>query len=210
MMQILYPPRPKGRIPPTELSRLEQTGKWIVQRKFNGDRNLIHISVAGKISFFSRYGKVHERWKPSDTLIQQVASLNLRKDEEYWLDGELLHLRAKVDGIQDTVVLYDVLQAGKYLFGVNQMARLSILKDICRYPNQFVDRKLALKITDSLWLAEFWESDFLQHFNESKDSEVLEGLVLKKKNSSLDNAGNKPYDVDWQIRCRKSSGNYGF
>jgi ATP-dependent DNA ligase len=210
MMQILYPPRPKGRIPPTELSRLEQTGKWIVQRKFNGDRNLIHISVAGKISFFSRYGRVHERWKPSDTLIQQVASLNLRKDEEYWLDGELLHLRAKVDGIRDTVVLYDVLQAGKYLFGVNQMARLSILKDICRYPNQFVDRKLALKITDSLWLAEFWESDFLQHFNESKDSEVLEGLVLKKKNSSLDNAGNKPYDVDWQIRCRKSSGNYGF
>lgn len=138
------------------------------------------------------------------------VSFQSLKDEEYWLDGELLHLRAKVDGIRDTVVLYDVLQAGKYLFGVNQMARLSILKDICRYPNQFVDRKLALKITDSLWLAEFWESDFLQHFNESKDSEVLEGLVLKKKNSSLDNAGNKPYDVDWQIRCRKSSGNYGF
>ena len=49
------------------------------------------------------------------------------------------------------------------------------------------------------------QSGFIAH-------DEIEGLVLRKKNSSITNAGSKEYDVSWIIRCRKphSGGTYSY
>lgn len=202
-MRILYPPRPQGKVTQQQLPRLEQRGKHIVQRKFRGSRNLIHRSTNGDITLYSRHGRKHLKYKMPRILKEQLASLAFESGKEYWLDSELMHPH-----IEDTVILYDVLQAGEYLYGVNQLERLDLLSKICRNPSKLATIDIALEVSQNVWLAEWWDRDFLQHFQEKIHLDHIEGLVLRKKDSCLDNFGLKEYEIDWQIRCRKPGPNY--
>jgi len=202
-MRILYPPRPKGKVPHNQLPRLEQRGKHIVQRKFRGSRNLIHRSTDGDISIYSRHGRKHLRYKMPDFLKRQLASMSFEAGKEYWLDSELMHPH-----IDDVVILFDVLQAGDYLYGVDQMERLSILSELCNNPTKHASPDIALKVKDNVWLAEWWDKDFQTRYSEMLDLDHIEGLVLREKSSCLDNFGINEYEVDWQIRCRKPGPNY--
>lgn len=202
-MRILYPPRPQGKVPSQELARIEKRGKHIVQRKFRGSRNLIHRSADGTIKLYSRHGRKHLRYKMPRILEHQLASLAFEPGKEYWLDSELMHPH-----IEDVVILYDVLHAGDYLYGVDQMDRLELLSKLCNDPQQLASIDIALEVTSNVWLAEWWCRDFAKHFQEKIDLVHIEGLVLREKDSCLDNFGLKEYEIDWQIRCRKPGPNY--
>lgn len=202
-MRIIFPPRPEGKVPPRQLARIEKRGKHIVQRKFRGSRNLIHRSPDGEITIYSRHGRKHLRYKMPSTLKQQLASLSFEDGKEYWLDSELMHPH-----IDDVVILFDILQAGDYLYGVNQIERLDILSNLCNNPIEYASPDIALKVTNLVWLAEWWDKDFPEHFQEMIELDHIEGLVLREKESTLDNFGISEYDVDWQIRCRKPGPNY--
>lgn len=202
-MKIIFPPRPEGKIHPSQLSKLEARGKYVVQRKFRGSRNLIHRSTKGDISFFSRYGRGHKKFKLPGFLQSEIASLAFEKGKEYWLDSELMDPR-----IKNTVILFDVLQAGPYLYGVDQESRLQILDNLCHNPEQPKDPQFAICVTKHVWLAQHWDSHFEMHFSEMIDDDNIEGLVLRERKSCLDHFGHKMYDVSWQIRCRKPGPNY--
>lgn len=203
-MNILYPPRPVSKILPTDLTFYENTGAWCVQRKFNGCRNLVNVAVDGSIKFFSRYGKPHDpkAFVPTPMHYQQIRSgLNLEKGVEYWFDSEVM---SKLQGATNEIVLYDVLCIGHYLFNrPSQLERLKLLREICRDPQVLEPGGLALQITPMIWMAQTWENNFVDRFNESLPIPKLEGLVLKKKNVGLDNFGGSEYETSNQIRCRK-------
>lgn len=202
-MKIIYPPRPKGKVPPNQLDIIEERNTHVIQRKFRGSRNIIHRATDGRISFYSRHGRSHLKYKLPKFLALEIESLNFENGKEYWLDSELMHPH-----IENVVILYDVLQAGKYLYGVNQIERLELLSNICRNPKELSEPKIALCVTKHVWMAENWESDFSQHFNEFIHLDHIEGLVLRQKDSCLDDFGSKEYEIDWQIRCRKKGPNY--
>lgn len=204
-MRIIYPPRPRGKVPPTMLPKYEQRKQHVAQRKFNGHRNLVHISTKGVVSIYGRHGGGHGSYKMPLFLQKEISGLNLQRGEEYWLDSELLHPR-----IPDTIVLYDVLQAGSYLLGVLMEDRLSLLNQICHEPSDHADPAVALKISEHVWMAETFYGDFRLHFNEFIHLDLIEGLVLKQIGSALSDHGYKQYEVDWQIRCRKPGASYGY
>lgn len=207
MTNIIFPPRPKGRMNPADLPRYESSGKWLAQRKFNGCRNLIHIAPDGKIQAFSRYGDTHKAFILTADYVDQIRDcLNLQNSTEYWLDSEVM---TKTKGAGGEIVFYDILQAGRYLFGrPNQLERLSMLSDICGNPKNLEPGKIALEISPNLWLAESFHDDFVSRFNEALPDDRIEGLVLRKKNSALDNFGAKYYETSWLLRCRKPHKNY--
>ena len=203
-MKVIYPPRPKSKIHPSDLPYYESIGQWVVQRKFNGTRNVIHINPTGQLSVFSRYGKEHS---PNKFVMQRsfreeiLSALTLEKGKEYWLDSELMNKQANSG---KEIILYDVLQAGRYFFGnPNQMERLEILKSICGNPQQLEPSGIALQISPRLWMAQTWGNHFVARFNEALSNPRLEGLVLRRKDSSLDNFGDKEYETPNVIRCRK-------
>lgn len=203
-MKVIYPPRPKSKLHWNDLGYYEKTGKWVVQRKFNGTRNLIHITPEGQLAVFSRYGKEHSA---SKFVLQRsfreeiLSALNLEKGKEYWLDSELMN--KQIDSGKE-IIIYDVLQAGRYFFGnPDQMARLEILKGICGDPQQLEPGGIALQISPRLWMAQTWADHFIDRFNEALGNPRLEGLVLRRMDSSLDNFGDKEYETTNVIRCRK-------
>jgi hypothetical protein len=130
----------------------------------------------------------------------------LEAGNEYWLDGEIL-IKTIANDTKDKVVLFDVLQAGEYLFLRNQLDRLEVLKKICGEPTKLDSfRGMAYVVSPNVLMAPTFYSNFVQEFNKDYKEEV-EGLVLRRKDSLLDNFGNKEYLVDWIIRCRRENKN---
>jgi len=211
LSQMLYPPRPKGRMRFSELPGYEKTGQWLAQRKFNGTRTLVYVN-GDDVRLQSREGDgKHERFQLSQSLKEEILLLDLDRSKEYWLDGEILDSKTKNLAYKDKIVFFDILQEGEYFFGApTLLERYEILNRICRYPQEKEPGGLALKSTENLWLAENFFSDFIGRFHDFIDRDEIEGLVLKKRNSVIDNIGAKYYEIHWQIRCRKPHKNYNF
>jgi ATP-dependent DNA ligase len=203
MVQIIYPPRPLGNMQPSELPRYEASGEWVAQRKFHGSRAVLHIGSDRQLLLASRHGKEFAKFKITKDLSQEILqSLCLENGKAYWLDGELLN---KQIGATNELVLFDVLQAGRYLFGKpTQIERLEILKQICNNPKRLCRDKLAFRVSDNIWMAETFTNHFVERYNEAFDNPVLEGLVLRRSTAALDHFGSKEYVTPHLIRCRKS------
>lgn len=204
-MPLLYPPHPACKISSANLGKYENSGQWLAQRKFNGTHVLIHISKDKRVSILTRHGTAPKLFSLTKSHIAQILSLNLEDGKEYWLDGELLDHKTKSKRYKGKIVLFDVLQAGHYLIKrLDQSQRIKLLAEICRNPKDLEPNEgIALRVTDDIWMAETWINDFKTHFEEFLRLDEIEGLVLRKSKSFIDNFGQKEYDVSWIVRVRK-------
>jgi hypothetical protein len=217
MPTYIYPPRPKNRIHPDTLPMEEQRGVWLWQRKYDGDRCVVCVEN-GKVHLANRRGSFHSPTK-FPTLRRELSALKLPTGTHY-LDGELLDPLAP-----ETIVLFDVLQLGKYLIGVDQMERLALLDQVCGSPCQSCPFGIAYQVSEHVWLSHRGDSGFSSEFSRFLDSRfgpdgelntvvtagrLVEGLLLRRKDSVLDGYGASAYDVDWQLRCRIGTKNYRF
>lgn len=202
-VKIIYPPRPKGKMLPGELPFYESTGKWVAQRKFRGSRSVIHVSASGELTLGNRHGKSFSKFSLDRKYREEIlGSLKFKPNTQYWLDGELMN---KDENPTNEIILFDVLQAGKYLFGtVTQMQRLEMLNDICGNPKNKCRAGFALEVSPRIWMAETFNSNFVALYQEALPVKQLEGLMLRKKEASLDSFGNEEYETTNLIRCRKS------
>jgi len=214
MTNILYPPYPDCKITKGQLEKYEKTGNWMAQRKFNGTHVLIRISKEKKVSMLTRHGTAPKIFKLKKTHVDQILSLNLKENKEYWLNGELLDHKTKNKKYKGKIVFFDILQEGQYLIKkLNQTERVKLLSEIChnsviKEPNEGI----AIAVTEDVWMAESWENDFRKHYEEYLHLDEVEGLILRKKNSFIDNFGQKKHKVSWMIKVRKphSGGLYAF
>lgn len=200
-MNIVFPPRPKGKMLPSDLY-LYEDGNWLAQRKFNGSRVVVHISSERKITVGNRHGTTFSKFELSAKEKEDLIScLNLDAEKEYWLDGELMN--KDVNSTKE-IIFFDVLQAGKYLFfQPKQLERIEMLKQICDNPVKLNSSGIALEMSSKFSMAETFYDNFKLRYEESLENEQIEGLVLRKKNSGLDSLGDKEYETNNMIRCRK-------
>ena len=112
----MFPPRPKNRIRPVELPKYEKQGAWVVQRKFNGTRTLIHITPSFQVEAWRPGKQKHLQWCLSAEITAQILSLNIERGKEYWFDGELLNNKTSDIAYKNKIVFFDILQAGRYFF----------------------------------------------------------------------------------------------
>lgn len=202
-IKIIYPPRPKGKMLWTDLAHYEQTGKWVVQRKFRGSRAVINISKTGQVTLGNRHGRQFSKFAlDKDYKKEILSSLKLQPGVEYWLDGELMN---KDVNATNEIILFDVLQVGRYFFNSpTQMERLEILKEICGNPQKQCRSGIALEVSPRIWMAETFDKNFADRYKEALPIQQLEGLVLRKKDAGLDDFGASEYETTNLIRCRKS------
>lgn len=215
----MYPPRPKGKIAPGKLGIYEKKGRHIAQRKFNGTNVVVHIpadrSVDG-IYMLNRRGETSKQFKLTTPYRKELLSLDL-KPGECWLNGELLNNRSTShdDGqYKGRIVLYDILQMGRYFFSSpNTMGRIDLLDQVCRYPKSLEPNLgIALEVTENIWMAQTFTEGFSARYADFLEYKEIEGLVLKRRNATLGSYGRDPYEVTWMVRCRKpdDSGGYAY
>jgi ATP-dependent DNA ligase len=211
-MEFIFPPRPKGKISPNQLTRYEVSGLWVAQRKFNGTRVVLLVSN-GKVSIFNRHGESPKQFALTPKIINQIIALNLESSKTYCLDAELLHSKTTDVRYKQRIVLFDLLMVDRHLFcGPTLETRLSMLADICRNPKDLeTGHGIALAVSENIWLAQTFYENFKERFEEFLGLDEIEGIVLKRKGSRLDDLGRREHEVIWQIRCRKPHNkNYEF
>lgn len=206
---VIFPPRPRGKMQPLDLPYYEASGLWLAQPKYNDSRTLLHHHVDGRLTVHNRHGGTHVRWQLTSQIAAEIrANLRLDPKLEYWLDGGVMN---KHRGGKGQFVFFDVLQAGRYFFGrPTQVERLQLLDLICNEPRAMTQDGWAYQISENLWMSPTWDDDFVRHYQDALAAEYVEGLVLRQKDSALDNYGRLEYECDWMIRCRKPSGKYHF
>lgn len=211
-MRVLYPPHPSSRTPPHRLREYEASGGWIVQRKFNGTRVLVHVSPSGEVGMLNRHGSSPGMFRLTEDHRREILGLGLESGKEYWFDGELLDHKTSDARYKGRIILFDVLQAGEYLIRrPDQAGRLKILRELCGNPSVLEPgRGIALAVSDRVWMAESWTDGFEERFSDFLDMDEVEGLVLRRSSSVLGSFGQRKYDVPWIVRCRKPSSAYNF
>ena len=76
-MNIVFPPRPKGKMLPSDLY-LYEDGNWLAQRKFNGSRVVVHISSERRITVGKMHGTTFSKFELSSKEKEDLIScLNL-------------------------------------------------------------------------------------------------------------------------------------
>lgn len=202
MPDFMFPPRPGGSITPGDLDYYERSGNWLVQPKFNESRILTHVLPSGEVVFWTRHKTRPAPAKlDSPFLSEQVKRhLNLVPGLEYWIDGGVMNREKDAGG---ELVFYDVLCVGQYLFlKLTQADRLKALATICREPMELNSEGTALKVADRLWLTTTFMDGFYGRLKTLLEVPYVEGLMLRKTASVIDNYGRMQYEASWMKRCR--------
>jgi hypothetical protein len=220
--KFLFPPHPAPslKITPEMLNQHEEQKAWLAQRKFNGSHCVVWI-YQNQVVTWNRNGEPFGNYQLTKGMKDCfLLGLDRDYDTEYVLDGELLHNKAKIkttnkQAVENTIVLYDVLYAGKFLTNLTTVDRMKLLYDLAR-PKGLEEKNRAFKVDSynesSLWVAETFYDDFSYRFwemfekNERDEDQYpdIEGLVLKQKEAKNTSTGTRPNDVKWMLRCRKT------
>lgn len=198
--QYLYPPRPKGVIPPSGdfYRRLEKDPLWIGQAKLNGQNTQAKINPDGTYELFNRHhGKVNYTATPEqDAFLKSLAPF-----APLVINLELLEKQTKT--FKNIFYIYDLLVfKGAYLLGSTVKERQDILDTLLpktAATQFFFAESCALGVWRAVNFKDDW--DYLFHLYSHLD--IFEGLVLKKLSGPLSAGFSKENNGGWATRCRK-------
>jgi hypothetical protein len=187
---------------PGDLGYYEKTGVWLCQPKFSDTRILTHVSEVGEVEFWTRHRtRPVQSWFDAAGLAEIVkTSLKIELGREYWLDGVVI---SREKGTGGDLVFFDVLCIGCYLFlKMTQEERLEALAEICRGAKEEDEAGTAVRVGERLWMARTYRDGFAGHLKRLIELPHVEGVVLRRGSSVIDNHGRKQYEAAWMKRCR--------
>lgn len=200
----LYPPRPEKAIPKGLLGFYETQG-WHASIKKNGTSNVIAVQPDKTLVCMTRHNDNHKLWQP--TPASSLAFQNLPGKGYYVFCAELMH--SKVAGMRDINFIHDILvDDGNYLVGTTfaerqiQLQNIFKAKTLTESPHYFV-------INPNTWLAKGFTKGFIKLYDGLTDAED-EGIIVKKSDAKLVICSRAKSNVDWQVKCRRETKNYGF
>lgn len=223
----IFPPRPaKNPIPIAQIGIYSKLG-WVAQLKYNGKRT--EISLDGDETIFhTRHKSVHASNVVPSYIVQEMAEvrqrLGLSADAWQYFDGEtLVHKNKWLGGF---VVLWDLLVAnGDWRLGTKYSARYEQLAAIAIGPFEVViggqKFDIGLKLTEHIFVPHLFTDlnaawEFTQKVNAAAGwkegpgagEPVLEGLVAKDMNGTLEPGFREENNTTWSVRCRVRTGRH--
>ena len=205
----LFPPRPKRKIKPSNLTKYE-TGEYLLQPKMDGSCAVIFTN-GEQVIVKSRHKREFSRCKMNTREIKEAH----RGDPGSWMVfvGEYMN-KSRQDELgcvwNHKLVVFDILvYNSKLLLGMSTIDRMRLLEDI--YPERPFKPYLS-KISKNIWrVKSIYEPEgYLDKFNKIKCVDMFEGFVLKKMEAVL----YPPYRIDnnsaSQLKVRKPTKNYRY
>ena len=175
-----YPNRPTL-IPPDRsyIQKLENTGRYIAERKWNGDNVLYNTTTQ---EFWNRH-KARHRYVPSADVKAELD----RFPKGAVLNAELVNYRTKT--VKDLIVVHAIMVYNDHpLIGSSWGASRNLLE--------------SFTYGDHVKLSEVFKSDFWERFQEA-DGNIVEGIILKEIGGKLVFSATPPKDVPWMKKVRK-------
>lgn len=209
--KYLYPTRPANAIPPEDLN-LWDNKSMVAQLKTNGSNTLLFTN-GEKIRVMGRHNQLLTNFQISnDEIINNLYKpLNLNGS---WLvlNGETLNKSKRDESnviFNQKFILFDILVFdSEYLVGRTFGERVQLLDNL--YGQNSSNKEYLHGISENIYRVKSYDSDFKNLFDIYTKIDLVEGLVLKRKNAKLELATTEKNNWRSQIKCRKSTLNYKF
>ena len=204
--RYIFPPRPKNAIPDTELSFWDN-GSLLAQPKLNGS-NCVIFTNGEKTIVMNRHNQRLTNFNISDNEIKDIY----RGEGWMILNGEYMN-KSKSDEksqvFNHKFVIFDILGFnGEYLVGKTFEERVILLDEI--YGQVDSDKEYLFKVTENVYRVKSYTVDFKNIFDKLTPIDMLEGLVMKRKNARLELGTSENNNTRSQLKCRKATRNYKY
>jgi ATP dependent DNA ligase domain. len=211
--KYIYPPRPDAAISPDLLKNMGPG--WIAQPKYNGSCAVLFINGHRDYKIYNRKGEIL-------TLQRPINYTSLNDGNKYMvLCGEYLNKSKNgEDGkpFNHKFVIWDILVwNGRYLIGETCENRLNILHQLFGTSRAHVSgtgmlmfNHLHTTHVEDVFMAPSYLRDFKALYDEIVETDLYEGLVLKKATAKLELGFREMNNTGWQVKARKTTKNYNF
>jgi len=205
--RYLYPPRPKNAISPNDLTFWDNNS-LLAQPKLNGSNCLIFTNGV-KVIVMNRHNQRLTNFRLTD---EEVKSLYRGNGGWMILNGEYLN-KNKMDEtgqpFNHKFVIFDILCFdGDYLVGKTFEERVQLLDTL--YDQRNCEKEYLFGISENVYRVKSYLSGFNDLYNKLTPIDMIEGLVMKRKNARLEIGSSEMNNVKSQIKCRKSTKNYKY
>ncbi len=206
--RYIFPPRPKNAIPDSDLNFWDN-GSLVAQPKLNGS-NCVIFTNGEKLMIMNRHSQYM-----TNVDIQRQEVLDLFKGEPgKWmvLNGEYLN-KSKQDENRQTfnhkLVIFDILVYNSdYLVGKTFQERISLLDEL--YGKNDSEKSYLYSISNNAYRVKSFESGFKSLYDQLTPIDMIEGLVLKRKNARLEIGNTENNNIKSQLKARKPTKLYKF
>jgi hypothetical protein len=205
--RYIYPPRPKNPIPNTELSFWDN-GSLIAQPKLNGSNCLIFTNGVKHIAMNRHNGRM------TNFQIKDEEIAALYKGTGGWtvLNGEYMN-KSKQDETRNAFnhkfVIFDILvDDGDYLVGKTFEERIALLDSM--FGQEDSEKDYLYGISENVYRVKSYMNGFNMLYDRLTPIDMIEGLVMKRKNARLEMGNTELNNVKSQIKCRKETKNYKY
>lgn len=205
--RYLYPPRPKNAISPNDLTFWDNNS-LLAQPKLNGSNCLIFTNGV-KVIVMNRHNQRLTNFRLTD---EEVKSLYRGNGGWMVLNGEYLN-KSKMDEtgqpFNHKFVIFDILCFdGDYLVGKTFEERVQLLDTL--YDQINCEKEYLFGISENVYRVKSYLSGFNDLFNKLTPIDMIEGLVMKRRNARLEIGSSEMNNVKSQIKCRKATLNYKY
>lgn len=204
-MKYIFPPRPENKIPRSSLDKFDN-GMFIAEPKFNGSCCEPYIEV-DSIKIMNRHKNFLTGVKIKDEEFRSILDVG---DGNLYV-GEYMN-KSKKDKFGNVFnhkfIIFDIIVLrGEHLIGKTFLERYNILLDLFDFISE---DDLTYKISENIYLTKIFETNFCEIWDDITKIDMIEGLVLKKKNAKLETGITEKNNVKSQIKCRKETKNYSY
>lgn len=201
----IYPPRPELAFPKSGLSKFDNK-TFLSQPKFNGTCAEIYLDK-NVLKTMNRHGRPLYGFK-----IQKEEIVSVIQNEKLNLVvGEYMNM-SKMDHANNIFnhkfVIFDILIFnGDYLLGKTFQERIDLLRNEFKYIDE---NDYSYKITNNIHMVKTFYEGFDNIWDKLVKIDMIEGLVLKRKNAGLEPGIRESNNSKSMLKCRKSTKNYSY
>jgi len=205
MKDYIYPPRPENKVPRSGLQIFDNS-TFLAQPKFNGSCTEIYLD-ADRYDIMNRHKAELTGFRIPKTEFRSVFHNNKLNV----IVGEYMN-KSKKDHTNNTfnhkLFIFDIIVFdGKHLLDYTYQDRLDILYDMLKFTDE---NDYSYQVTDNIYMTKTFYTGFCDLWDKFTKIDMVEGLVLKRKNAGLERGLTEKNNVRSQIKCRKETKNYNY
>ena len=185
---MLIPPDPLNPLNPKPdyINNLEHSGKYIAEKKYNGD-NVLY------------YTNTKQFWNRHKNLLHYIPCLTMKEElcklpENCILNGELLHNKTKET--KHTLIIHCIMVWNNK----------PLIDKTWKYSRNLLEK---LTFGNHIQLSPLWTSNFFNLWSQT-DGYTIEGIILKNPKGILKISTSYIPDVSWMLKIRKPNKKYSF
>ena len=206
--RYIFPPRPKNAIHDSELG-IWDDGSLIAQPKLNGS-NCVIFTNGERFRIMNRHDEPLTNFRINPEEILNIYKC--QKGEWLVINGEYMN-KSKMDEksqvFNHKLVIFDILvQNSNYLVGQTFEERIILMDEL--YGRKDSEKDYLYSISENIYRVKSYNNNFKFQFDRLTPIDMIEGLVMKRKNSKLELSTNENNNVKSQIKCRKATKNYKY